>query len=125
MSDSSAEVSAPFDPKLLALPWRKSEKRDWEAVDDYNVSAPGSFLYRHILDANSEVVAFAYAEGVHDESTKELNRRVALILAAGDMLAALKVLVLMARTSGGTAGRDDDLCTACDVAEAAIRKAQP
>jgi hypothetical protein len=29
-------------------------------------------------------------------------------------------LVLMARTSGGTAGRDDDLCRACDAVESAL-----
>ncbi len=30
---------------------------------------------------------------------------------------ALQTLVMMARTSGGTAGRDDSLCNACDAAE--------
>lgn len=35
---------------------------------------------------------------------------------------ALRDLVLMARTSGGVAGRDADLCKACDQAEAVLEK---
>jgi hypothetical protein len=41
-----------------------------------------------------------------------------------DLLEALKRLTLMARTSGGTAGRDEALCDACDKAECAIAKAE-
>jgi hypothetical protein len=37
-----------------------------------------------------------------------------------ELTAALKGLTVMARTSGGTAGRDDALCAACDEAEAAL-----
>lgn len=40
-----------------------------------------------------------------------------------ELLSALQALVFAARTSGGTAGRDDYLVTACDVAETAIAKA--
>jgi len=36
--------------------------------------------------------------------------------------AILKRLVFAARTSGGVAGRDDALCTACDEAEAALSR---
>ena len=39
------------------------------------------------------------------------------------LLSALKQLTMAARTSGGTAGRDETLCAACDVAEAVIAKA--
>ena len=34
--------------------------------------------------------------------------------------ATMKKLVFAARTSGGTAGRDDALCSACDEAEAML-----
>jgi hypothetical protein len=34
--------------------------------------------------------------------------------------AAMKKLVFAARTNGGTAGRDDALCSACDEAEAIL-----
>lgn len=38
-----------------------------------------------------------------------------------DMLEdALRRLIFMARTSGGTAGRDEGLCAACDAAEALL-----
>lgn len=36
---------------------------------------------------------------------------------ADEYVAALKKLVFAARTSGGTAGRDEMLCAACDEAE--------
>lgn len=34
---------------------------------------------------------------------------------------ALRRLVIAARTSGGVAGRDEELCAACDEAEALLR----
>lgn len=40
-----------------------------------------------------------------------------------DMLKALRQITLMARTSGGVAGRDEALCAACEAAEAVIAKA--
>ena len=39
------------------------------------------------------------------------------------LFSALKQITMMARTSGGVAGRDEALCAACDVAEAAIASA--
>ena len=51
----------------------------------------------------------------------EANAR--LIAAAPDLLEALRKLTMMARTSGGTSGPDDDLMRACEAAEAAIAKA--
>lgn len=45
-------------------------------------------------------------------------------VANGDILSALRRLTIAARTSGGTAGRDEGLCAACDAAEVAIAKAE-
>lgn len=42
---------------------------------------------------------------------------------AEELEGALKRLTMMARTSGGTAGRDEALCKACDDAEAALSRA--
>ena len=41
------------------------------------------------------------------------------------IIAALRMLVFAARTSGGTAGHDEYLCAACDEAEAALGEGAP
>lgn len=57
----------------------------------------------------------------HDWARIMLGRAMLLQIAqAQTVTAALRKLVDMARTSGGTAGRDEDLCAACDQAEAAL-----
>jgi len=46
-----------------------------------------------------------------------------LIAAAPDLLEALRILTMMAETSGGTSGPDAELMAACDQANRAIAKA--
>ncbi len=98
--NSSAAAAAPIERNMLALPWRKSNKSDNEWLDDYSLGFPGSYVYRFIIDANCELVGVAYAEGVHDEASEDLNRRVALMVTAGDLLAACKRVMQLAASAG-------------------------
>jgi hypothetical protein len=43
---------------------------------------------------------------------------------AAEYKSVLQRLVFAARTSGGTAGRDENLCAACDAAERLLAKMQ-
>ena len=66
------------------------------------------------------------AEGVMGIVTKVAARRLVLAMEVihdmeiDPLRDALRKLVFAARTSGGTAGRDEALCAACDEAERAL-----
>jgi len=98
----SAAVAAPFDPKLLALPWRKSEKSDHDWLDDYSLDVPGSCTYRHIIGGKQEVVAIVLVEGSHENASIECAARTRLVLAAGDLLSACQRMVADLREQEST-----------------------
>lgn len=59
---------------------------------------------------------------VFEASRKAHARAEAAEAALAEAVGVLKRLTFAARTSGGTAGRDEHLCGACDAAEAVIAK---
>mgnify|MGYP007100071997 CR=1 FL=1 len=85
---------------------------------------------RHAAAAASHIWQQHYGVKVSDSISPSWEKDWARIMLQRAMLlqiaqakpvtAALRKLVDMARTSGGTAGRDEELCAACDQAEAAL-----
>ena len=85
---------------------------------------------RHAAEAASHIWRLKYGVGLHDSLTPSwehewarvmFQRAMLLQIAQGRQLAdATRELAFQARTSGGTAGRDEGLCAACDKVEALL-----
>lgn len=86
---------------------------------------------RHAAEAASHIWRLKYGVSLHDSFTSAwehdwarcmLQRAMLLQIARAKPLRdALRDVVLHARTSGGTAGRDEMLCFACDCAETLLQ----
>ena len=74
-----------------------------------------------LIQSNLLEAALSAMRHIHNIDNIELDKLRAINV---ELREALKTLTMMARTSGGVAGRDNELCAACDRAETAIEKTE-
>ena len=93
MAPSRNAAARPTAAQLAPAPWRVTSTEDGGNFDEFGIESPDRD-YQHVivLDGNNAVAAFAYSAGHNLKSDHRLDAIRDLILAAHDLLSALRIV---------------------------------
>ncbi len=125
MERGQPDVAHDFDAFSRAEAWAfqrfPAARQPVGAITDIEIDARLNALYREMVDSgqhNGGMSGVAWDRAVYRMASSKPAQAVDL----GQFLPAVRMLVVSARTSGGTAGRDAHLCEALDRVEALLPK---